>query len=260
MQTVVVGDTKLAYEVAGAGVPVLLLHGAGGSRGAWSLQVPALSKRYQVVSVDLRGHGESSVTPAPCSMTALAADLAGLQKALSLGPCHVVGHSLGGMVGLQLALDFPQGVKSLAVVNSTALGQGLWVRSFLVRSFIRLAGMPAFARANAKLHLPEPGQLALRQRFIETMGACPAAGYLAAQSAIDGFDVRARLGEIGCPVLVVHSDQDVIPLEDKSLIAGTVARGQLETIEHSRHIVVWDQPERLNAVLLSFLDGQAAQR
>ena len=192
-------------------------------------------------------------------MSMLAADVGRLCSALCLGPCHIIGHSLGGMVGLQLALDFPETVRSLSVVNSSAVGRGPWIRSFLVRSVIRLAGMRAFARLNAKLHLPDESQAPLRERFIETMGSCPAGGYLAAQDAIDAFDLSNRLGEISCPVLVVHSDQDVIPLEDKRLIAGKVPRGRLATIERSRHIVVWDQPERLNAVLLEFLDAQPAR-
>ncbi len=251
--TVLAGDVELAYELEGAGEPVLLLHGLGGRGSAWLLQSAALSRAFRVVSLDLRGHGGSTVTRAPVSMATLAADVAAFCRALSLGPCHVIGHSLGGMVALQLALDSPESVRTLAVVNSTACGRGPWVRSFVLKSVIRVAGMSAFARLNTRLHLPEPGQESLRQRLVETMGACSADGYLSGQAAVDGFDVRARLKEIACPVLVVHSDQDAIPAKDKHLIASQVRHGRLVTVEHSRHLVVWDQPERLNEELLKFL-------
>lgn len=245
----------LHHEVSGRGEPVVLLHGQGGRVDAWELQVAALASRYRVVGLDLRGHGRSPVPPGPYTMTALAADVAATIRGLGLGACHVVGHSLGGMVALQLALDAPALVRSLAVVNATAFGDGSRLRSFAVRAFVRLRGMAAFARANASLHLPEPEQGALRERLIATMGACPADGYLACQPAVDRFDVRARLGEIACPVLVVHSALDVIPLADKRTIADGVPRGRLVTIEGSRHVVLWDRPAALAAALLEFLGG-----
>jgi 3-oxoadipate enol-lactonase len=257
MSTVAVGDIQLAYGMEGEGEPVLLLHGQGAHGRDWSLQTAALSKRYRVVYFDQRGHGGSSVTKRPYTMELLAKDAAGLCRALSLGPCHVVGHSLGGMVALQLALDFPALVRSLTVVNSTPVGYGSWLKGRLLRLFIRARGMPRFARVNTKLHLPEPDQEALRQRLVETMGSNSPDGYIANQDAVDHFDVSARLGEIACPVLVIHSAQDPIPLEEKELIVAKVKQGRLLTIEDSRHLVLWDQPERLNAALLEFLAGQA---
>lgn len=249
------GDIALAYQERGAGDPVLLLHGQGGRGDAWDLQIAALAPRHRVLAPDLRGHGDTTVTPRPYSIAKLADDVAAMIRGLALPPCHVVGHSLGGMVALQLALDAPTLVRSLAVLNSTAFGDGSRLRSFAVRMFIRIRGMHGFARANTGLHLPDPDQAPLRARLIDLMGRSPAAGYIAAQDAVDAFDVRARLGEITAPTLVVHSDQDLIPLADKQLIASKVPRARLVTIERSRHLVVWDQPERLHALLLEHLAG-----
>lgn len=253
MPNITAADLSLHYSDTGAGDPVVLLHGQGGRGDAWDQQVAALAADHRVVCPDLRGHGGSTVTARPYTMPRLAADIAALIRGLALGPCNIVGHSLGGMVALQLALDAPALVRTLVVVNSTAFGDGSRVRSFAVRTFIRLRGMPGFARANTRLHLPEPDQEPLRRRLIDTMGTCPAAGYIASQDAVDSFDVRARLAEIACPVLVIHSDQDLIPLTDKQKIAATVQRGRLHTIERSRHVVLWDQPAALNAALRGFL-------
>jgi 3-oxoadipate enol-lactonase len=190
-------------------------------------------------------------------MKQLAADVAALCEALSIDRCHVAGHSLGGMVALQLALDFPSLVRSLAVINSSAYGHGSSIKSFLIRCFIRLRGMPAFARVNSTLHLPKLEHEPLRRRLVEMMGSCPPDGYLSAQAAVDGFDVRSRLDELACPTLVVHSDHDPFPLEDVRLITDRAKQARMATIEDSRHIVVWDQPERLNSLLLEFLDSRA---
>jgi pimeloyl-ACP methyl ester carboxylesterase len=182
----------------------------------------------------------------------LAHDL--LDLATSLGPCHVVGHSLGGMVAMRLALDAPRSVRSLSVINSTAYSGTPWLQRMAQRAFIRGPGMTAFAWVNARGHLPGRGQEALRARFMETMAACPAQTYLAIQDAVDGCDMRARLGEIACPVLVVHSEGDLVPRRDKEQVATGVRDGRLVTLASSRHIAPWDQPDRLNEVLLGFLD------
>ena len=127
------------------------------------------------------------------------------------------------------------------------------LRRGLLRAFLRLRGMEAFARLNAGLHFPGPEQEALRRRLVEVMGACDRRDYMAAQAAVDAFDVRARLGEIACPVLVVHSQQDIIPLADKTAIVEGVRRGRLATIAGSRHVPLWDRPDALNTSLLEFL-------
>ena len=241
----------MAAIVAGAGAPVLLLHGQGGRGDTWDLQIEALARGHRVVAPDLHGRGAA----APTTMAGLAAEVAGLCREMSLGPCAVIGHSLGGMVALQLALDAPELVSRLAIVNSAALG-GSWgagLRRGLLRLFLRVRGMEAFARLNAGLHFPGAEQGALRRRLVEVMGACDRRDYVAAQAAVDAFDVRARLGEIACPVLVVHSQQDIIPLADKTAIVEGVRRGRLVTIAGSRHVPLWDQPDALNTSLLEFL-------
>lgn len=260
MSTVAVGDIKISYGAVGTGDPVLLLHGQGAHANDWSLQIAALSKKYRVFFPDMRGHGGSSGPKGPYTMAMLAADMAGFCRSLSLPPCHVIGHSLGGAVALQLALDAPALVRSVSVVNSAVQVTRScvqvtrsWLVSQLIRLSIRTQGMPGFARLNFRYHLPDSDQEPLRKRLLETMGSNSADGYLASQAALDGWNVTQRLGEIRCPVLVVHSDKDLIPIAGKKLIAEKVQRGRLIIIEKSRHLVLWDQPERLNAVLLEFL-------
>ncbi len=188
-------------------------------------------------------------------MSSLAAACVDLCRALSIDRCHVVGHSLGGMVALQFTLDAPVLVQSLSIINSTSNGKTPWPQRMILRAFIHLFGMKAFARVNAKLHLPGAEHEALRKRFINMMGACSAQNYLVVQRAVEDFDISSRLPEISCPVLVTHSTGDLIPLADKELIASRAQHGRLVTIKDSRHIAPWDQPDRLNQVLLDFLSA-----
>src|SRR5437762_3199638 len=102
----------LHYEEYGHGDPVLLLHGLGSSSLDWEYQVPELATRYRVIVPDARGHGRSDKPRGRYSITGFSADLIALIEHLNLKPVHVVGLSMGGMIGFQLAVDQPQLLKS----------------------------------------------------------------------------------------------------------------------------------------------------
>ena len=108
----------LHYEEYGHGEPVLLLHGLGSSSLDWEYQIPELAARYRVIVPDARGHGRSDKPNERYSIAGFSADLIALIEHLNLGPAHVVGLSMGGMIGFQLAVDQPQLLKSLCIVNS----------------------------------------------------------------------------------------------------------------------------------------------
>ena len=109
---------ELNHTSVGSGTPVLLIHGLGSSIADWYLQMDDFSADHEVICCDLRGHGDSAKAAGPYSMEMLTEDVSELISALGRGPMHVVGISLGGMLGLQLALDHPEQVRSLTVVNS----------------------------------------------------------------------------------------------------------------------------------------------
>jgi len=109
---------NLYYEVNGKGQPLLFIHGLGSSARDWELQVKEFSKTYQVITFDLRGHGQSDKPAGPYSLPMFAADTAGLLKSFAVESAHVVGLSLGGGVAFQLAIDFQALVKTMVIVNS----------------------------------------------------------------------------------------------------------------------------------------------
>ena len=113
-----VNDIQLYYEITGQGQPLLFIHGLGSSTRDWEAQVSPFAANYQVITFDLRGHGRSDKPPGPYTLPLFTADTAGLLKALGLDAAHVVGISLGGGIAFQLALDYPELVKTLTIVNS----------------------------------------------------------------------------------------------------------------------------------------------
>jgi pimeloyl-ACP methyl ester carboxylesterase len=106
------------YEVAGQGKPLALIHGAGDNLHMWYEQVPVFSPRFRVLTYDVRGFGDTELPESGVTMPVLADDLYDLLRALATEEAFVLGYSMGGRIGLQLALDHPETVKALVLANS----------------------------------------------------------------------------------------------------------------------------------------------
>lgn len=113
-----VNDIKVYYEVYGAGVPLLLLHGNGGSIQNFEYQIPELSKHFKVIAVDSRAQGKSTDSDQEITYALMASDMSALIDKLKLGSVYVVGWSDGGNVGLELAFAHPQQVKKLVTFGA----------------------------------------------------------------------------------------------------------------------------------------------
>ncbi len=254
------GEISLSYEVTGEGQPLLFIHGLGSSGRDWELQVAFFSSHYRVVTFDLRGHGQSDHPPGPYSIRLFAADTAGLIERLGIAPAHVVGLSLGGMVAFQLAVDRPDLLRSLVIVNS---GPEFVVRSFkdllgVVQRFliVRLLGMRRMGEVLAERLFPKPEHAPIREMFAARWAENDRRAYEAAMRAIVGWSVTEHLGEINIPTLVVASDQDYTPVAVKEAYVARMPRAELVVIEDARHAVPVEHPEAFNLALQAFLSKQ----
>ena len=258
-------DAKLFYEDAGRGEPVLLLHGLGGSTADWAPQIEALAPRYRVLALDVRGSGRSRDRRrpgGPFSVQQFADDAAGLLDQLGAAPAHVVGLSLGGMIAFQLAVDHPQCVRTLTIVNSLpalvprTLSQHLtlWFRRGVARWF----GPAGMARLLVRRLFPRPEQAPLRRRFLEHMARNEKRAYIASQRAVIGWSVLDRIGAIAAPVLVVASERDYWPIAVKEDYARRMQRAEVAVVADAGHALPIEAPERFNRVLVAFLDRQGA--
>lgn len=259
MPRVELTDTALYYEVHGDGDAVILIHGLGSSSQDWELQTPVFSQSFKIITLDLRGHGRSAKTQGPYTMVNFAEDTAGLIQTLGINSVDVVGISLGGMVGFQLALDFPGLVKSLVVVNSVPdlVPRTLKDRlGFIQRLLIvKLMGMEKMGVVLADRFLPGPEHHALRELFIQRWSENHKPSYLASMRAAYGWSVRERLGEIRCPTLVIGSDGDYFPSEEKQVYTRLIPNARLEVVENSRHALPAEKPDEFNQIVLRFLSG-----
>lgn len=111
-----INGLKLSYQIYGTGIPIIFIHGYGTKKEVWKPQIKDISRKYQAITFDLRGTGESDRPDIPYTMKMLAEDIRGLMNVLGIKKAHIVGRSFGGMIAQHLALMYPTIVDKLILI------------------------------------------------------------------------------------------------------------------------------------------------
>lgn len=256
---------SIYHEVHGpadAAETVLLSSGLGGSAAFWKPQIPALAAAgYRVVAYDQRGTGRSPGTlPADYSIAHMARDVAEVLDATGTARCHLVGHALGGLVGLQLALDAPQRVASLVLVNAWSRPNPHSARCFDARlALLGALGPRAYVEAQPIFLYPaawcaanaETVQAEVDHAFAHFPGEATMRTRIAALRA---FDVDARLAEIAAPTLAMAAmDDTLVPWTASRRLAEGLPRATLDLVPHGGHAHSVTAPGPFNDCVLAFL-------
>jgi 3-oxoadipate enol-lactonase len=239
--------------------PVLLLHGLGADGESWYYQIQALIESgLRPIVPDLPGFGASPAPRYRWTIRSVAKELADLLSNLTNAPVDVVGISLGGAIAQQLALDTPEKVRNLVLVNTFACLRperaNEWV--YLLRRFAiaSLRGANAQAQAVAWRIFPGAGQADLRQILVDKIQHADPKVYRSAMRSLALFDVRRKLKNIRMPVLVITSQNDTtVPLVNQAVLVRGISGAVQILIPDANHAVIADQPDLLNQALLSFL-------
>ena len=219
--------TDIAWEEAGSGPPVVLVHGLGSDRGRWDVQMPALlGGGFRVLRLDLRGFGESSSALEVYSLPEFLDDLERFVDGVALDTFHLVGHSLGGMVTLAYAIRHPERLRSLTAASTTS-HNGRRASAFArVMVYFSEYGLDG-ALANKEIR-PEI-DLALQEAFptmkeppldmLRVGLAEPDPSRANAWRACDGFSIKDDVERIDCPMLITHGTADpLIPFRCGELL------------------------------------------
>jgi pimeloyl-ACP methyl ester carboxylesterase len=262
-----VKGVRMRYFVGGAGPPLVLVHGLGGAASNWTELAPLLLERHRLLVPDLPGHGGSTALPAVSGLQPFADRVALVAEREGFVPAPVVGHSLGGLVVLRLALRRPHAVEALVLAGAAGLSVGSrWGRQLLsVVTTVR------------------PGRLAGRYRswisrspllrrlvfgFVsvaDPVGLTDEAveGFLAGQllhtdvggawHALRRDDPRQELEDVRCPVLVLWGAEDVqLPLDDAFEYTRRL-RARLRVIPGCGHLLIGERPEACADAIETFL-------
>ena len=247
MPKVLVDGVGIYYEEEGTGEPVLLLHGAlGTGRRHFRRQAAALAPRYRVILPDTYGYGKSDRRAefSPDFYYEDAAQMAGLLRALGIDRAHVGGFSDGAIIALCLALDFPELVHSLALAGAS--------------SYIDEPMVTELRKLTPPEDLPEPLQQALARAHGDDYWRDLVRVWFAGQEAIlrRGGDInRERLGEIRCPMLLIHgAADDVILPHHAEIIQAAVPQAELIVLPGRGHFVLDEAPKETSDLILDFLE------
>lgn len=239
---------------AGQGAPLLLIHGVGMRAEAWGPQIEALSQDCRVIAADMPGHGESDPLPGSPRLPDYVAWAARVIEALGLGPVSVAGHSMGSLIACGLAVERPDLVTRAALLNAVHRRSPEARAAVLSRAAEIAAGQGGIEAPLARWFAPT--EAGVRDRVAGWLRSVPAAGYAAAYRAFaEGDTVYAdRLGEIGCPLLVLTADGDANSTPEMTKVMASMApQGRAVVIEGHRHMVNLTAPERVTAELRTWL-------
>jgi pimeloyl-ACP methyl ester carboxylesterase len=221
---------KLYYEVYGAGEPLLLVHGNGGSIANFKAQIDYFRKHYQVIAMDSRDQGKSGDSPDKVTYEKMTDDLAALLDHLHAGPVNVLGWSDGGIEALLLGIRHPAKVKRIAAMAANLDPQGMYPEIFVAFKSM-LDSIPPAARET-----PE-GKRELK----------------VAQMAFDEPHIEASaLEAITAPTLVLAADHDAIRDEHTLEIYHHIPNSELCIFPNATHMIPYDDPARFNAAVERF--------
>jgi pimeloyl-ACP methyl ester carboxylesterase len=250
-----VGALDLYYERRGEGPPLVLIHGAFGTiESCFAELLPGLARHFDVVAVEMQGHGRTRDVARPFSYEAMAADTAALLDALDIPRAHLVGYSMGGAVGLELALDRPELVDRLVFAGGAAFDASgeypelsAGYESFDPHELDGSRWHEAYRRV-----APDPDawtSLVVKVNELDRAGhSWP----------------RERIARMQVPTLLINGDADIVRpehiVEMFRLLGGGVPgdlvempRSQLALLPGTSHEGVLDRVDWLSSMILAFL-------
>jgi pimeloyl-ACP methyl ester carboxylesterase len=256
------GGSVFTYSEAGAGTPLVLLHGIGSAARAFDDQLSGLSDRLRVIAWDAPGYGGSTcLAPASPRASDYAAALAAMLDALGIPACHLVGHSLGTLIAASFAADHPQRILSLTLA-SVAAGQARLPAAEREKALAQRLGdvVELGPRRMAEQRGPRllaPGATPeMLRRVIETMAAVRPDGFSQAARMLASGDIKADIPRLlaDMPVQFLYGDGDVITPPARNLeVAALRPTAPVHVVKDAGHAVYLEQPARFNSIVFDFV-------
>lgn len=254
-------DITMNCEISGSGDNLVLIHGGGDSLNVWYNQVPVFSKSCRVITYDIRGFGETESPEGEYSIPVFARDTYELMKAAGVEGACFLGHSLGGAVALQMALDYPEIVKALIFAagfpgmtppsdQPPSESLRLTVELMEKGDTERLAEVMVADLFSAEFRENNPGEC---EKYMKIKMRGKSDGMLRMMQPPSGAPAAFDLSRIKCPVLIIAGEKDSITPIDQVRKAHKAITGSRLTVLPAGHAVAIEAPEEFNSAVLDFL-------
>jgi pimeloyl-ACP methyl ester carboxylesterase len=234
-----VNDIRMYYEIHGDGAPLILLHGGLGSTASWKNQIPELSRHYQVIAADSRGHGRSTLTDQRISYALMTSDVLALMDYLGIDKAHILGWSDGGIIGLGLAVNHPERLNKVIAFGANYNPSGVRVD---VGENPKINAYIENAAKDYRTLSPEPKRW---DEFLENISQ---------MWASEPNFTAEQLGGISVPMLILDGDNDeFVYTEHTRDMAKLIPIATLTLIPGTGHFAFVEKPDEINEVILEFL-------
>lgn len=240
-----VNDIKMYYEVYGEGEPLLLIHPNSGSIGYWGNQIDFFSKKYKVIVCDSRAQGRSYDSDKELTYSLMAADYNELLDKLGIDSTYCFGWSDGGIIGLELAMNYPSKIKKMVIAGTNYNFDSSAVYPELIKTI-------KMEKATPFNELPEDKQLAYTR-----LSPQPEKAPVIFKKLMDlmmnypNYSVK-ELSGINTPTLVVAGDHDLIREEHTIKLFQSIPNSQLLIVPGTSHLCVMEKPDLMNQLVYEF--------
>jgi len=249
---------------------IVFVHGLGANWQSWLEQLPDFAEHRRVLALDLPGFGHSEMPAGDLTIKGMGESVLGAMRARGVEQATIVGNSMGGFVGIEMALEEPDAVERLVLVSAAALwNEGLTARPAVVLNRVGKLGRPyaakfyaqwQFALRYPRLRLPALASAGIRHPTripldlaYELMSGAGADGFHDAVQALYDYRVRERLGDIAAPTLVVWGTRDpLVPLWHAFEYDMLIPDSRVVIFRDTGHVPQIERPERFNAELAEF--------
>jgi len=266
MPTVATSTITMHYDEQGTGEPLILIPYLAADHACYAFQVPEYARHFTTISVDLRGTGESDKPSGAYTTELLADDVAAFMHARGIAKAHVAGLSLGGAVGMWLAVKHPDKVASLSVHSGwTRTDRFLHTVVESWRTVARAVGVPDMIIGaifpwcfTPELYAERSDYLESLSAFVRSRPAQSVPDFLQQSNAVLAHDVEAHLRRIHAPTLITVGTRDLLTsARFADRLKGSIRDSELLVFDGCAHAALYEHVEEFNQRTLAFLQRHA---
>ncbi len=261
-----VNGIQIYYEMHGQGDPLVLIMGLRRNAEWWYRQIPTLSKHFEVLVFDNRGAGRTDKPKMDYSIRLFADDTAGLMEALSLRKANILGVSMGGYIAQELALNYPDGVKSLVLACTGPGGERAVLASpERLKKFTANEGLTPeeILKKDMDIYFSDEYIVKNQEKMEEFIKLSlryyqPLDAFERQFAACLRHDTANRLSRIDVPTLILSGDDDpLVPSENSKMLNELIPGSEFVFFPGKRHCFFIEEADRFNQMVINFFQSKS---